>query len=182
MLRLLPIALMLVACDPGDAAIGADGGLADAAIVGQGSEATGDLVINEVAAKPAAGADWLEVFNRSDAAVDLCDFFVTDSLDRLDHYHHLGGAPPPGECVEQLLGPGAYLVVYADDDTPAGPDHAPFKLGLADEAHVVSTRGEAVDSLVFLHARTDEGLSLARVPNGEGLFWVGEPSQGGENP
>ena len=172
---------MLIACDPGDGAVGPDAGVTDAAAEGQGSEATGPLIINEVSAKPASGSDWLEVFNRSDSPIDLCDYFVTDSLDRLDHYHHLGSAPPPAECSELLLGPGEYLVVYADDDVLAGPDHAPFKLGLADEAHVVSTEGAAIDSLVFLHSARDEGLSLARQPNGEGLFWLSEPSPGSAN-
>ncbi len=31
-----------------------------------------------------------------------------------------------------------------------GADHAPFKLGLADEAHVVSSTGLAHDSLLYL--------------------------------
>ncbi len=179
--RHLPLLLLLAACDPGDGGMGADAGVGDAGPVGQGSEARGALVINEVSAKPTSGADWIELLNRSSDAVDLCDFFVTDSLDRLDHYHHLGGAPPPAECTSQLLEPGAYWIVYADDDVQLGPDHAPFKLGLADEAHVVSTRGEAIDSLVFLQAREDEGLTLARLPNGEGLFWVTEPSLGEAN-
>lgn len=181
MFRLGCIALLLAACDPGDEVLGPDAGGLDAAVVGQGSEAVGALVINEVAAKPADGPDWLELFNRSDAPLDLCEFFVTDSLDRLDHYHHLGGAPPPAACTAQVLAPGEYLILFADDDVLAGPNHTPFKLGLADEAHVVSTSGEAVDSLIFLHARDAEGLSLARLPNGEGLFWVSESSQGGAN-
>ena len=179
--RLLPLALMLAACDPGDGALGADAGGLDAGPVGQGSEARGALVINEVAAKPSTGPDWIEIHNRSEQAIDLCGFFVTDSLDRLDHYHHLGGAPPPADCPTQLLDAGAYLVIYADDEVSLGPDHAPFKLGLADEAHIVSTQGEAIDSFVFLHARDDEGLSLARLPNGEGLFWVREPTLGESN-
>ena len=181
MLRLIPLVLLLAACDPGDAGIGADAGATDAGPIGQGSEARGPLVINEVSPKPSAGSDWIELYNRSEQALDLCDFFVTDSLDRLDHYLHLGGAPPPAVCTSQLLEAGAYLVIYADDDVELGLDHAPFKLGLADEAHVVSTEGEAIDSLVFLHASANEGLSLARVPDGEGLFWVSAPTMGDAN-
>ncbi len=66
--------------------------------------------MNEVAAKPANGADWLEIDNRSDEAIDLCDYFVTDSLDRLDHYHPLGG-PCPRSCPPNMLEAGGYLVV-----------------------------------------------------------------------
>ncbi len=181
MYRVLVLAILLAACDPGNSGVGVDAGTLDAAPRGQGSEATAALIINEVAAKPASGSDWLELYNRSDSAVDLCEYFVTDSLSRLDHYLHLGAAPPPALCAPQFLAAGAYLVIYADDDALAGADHAPFKLGLADEAHLVSLRGEAIDSLVFLHARADEGLSLARVPNGEGLFWVSDSSEGRAN-
>ncbi len=181
MYHVLIMVFLVAGCDPGNTGMGVDAGSVDAAM-GQGSEATAALIINEVSAKPSSGADWLELYNRSSEAVNLCNYFVTDSLDRLDHYLHLAAAPPPQQCVPRLLPAGEYLVIYADDDVFAGIDHAPFKLGLADQAHVVSTRGQAIDSLIFLHARNDEGLSLARVPNGEGLFWVSDSSQGEANP
>jgi hypothetical protein len=73
-------------------------------------------------------------------------------------------------------------LIYADDDTSAGDDHAPFKLGAADEAHIITTSGEAVDSLIFLHPAGNDGRTLSRQPNGEGLFWIGDPSPGAENP
>ena len=38
----------------------------DAGDLGQGSETTAALVINEVSPKPASGADWLEIMNTSD--------------------------------------------------------------------------------------------------------------------
>lgn len=150
--------------------------------VSQGSEAQGELVINEVAPRPIDGADWIEIFNRSESALDLCDYFVTDRLDRLDHYLPLGGTAPPDGCEPRMLGPGEYLIVYADDDVDAGIDHAPFKLGVADEAHVVNRDGLAVDSLLFLYRDGDAGGSLARIPNGSGLFYVAAPSAGAANP
>ena len=180
-LSLLAI-LALAACDGGDGGVGPDAGADAAPELGQGSLARGPLVVNELSAKPGPGAaDWLEILNRTDEAIDLCDYFVTGSLDRLDHYHHLAAAPPPALCEPTLLGAGEYKVIFADDDVSAGPDHAPFKLGEADEAHIVSVRGEAVDSLIFLFPSDASGLSLARMPDGEGLFWVGQPSSGSEN-
>ncbi len=176
-------ALALAGCDNQAPGAGPDGGADAAAEVGQGSTARGALVVNEVSAKPGSGlSDWLEIYNRSGDPIDLCNYFVTDSLDRLDHYFHLAGAPPPASCTPKLLDSGAYLVVYADDGLGADPDHAPFRLGLADEAHIVSIEGEAVDSLIFLHPSGASGLSLARQPNGEGLFWISEPSPGADNP
>jgi hypothetical protein len=178
----LMAALVLSACDGTEPTVGPDGGSDAAPEQGQGSLPRAALVVNEVSAKSGSGlADWIEIYNRSDVAIDLCDYFLTDSLDRLDHYYHLGSAPPPAVCAAKMLDSGAYYVVYADDDTAAGEDHAPFRLGLADEAHIVSTAGEAVDSLIFLHPSGATGLSLAREPNGEGLFWLTDPTLGAEN-
>ncbi len=179
-LCLLFVMLAITACASEGGEEHFDAGVEEA--VGQGSFARGDLVINEVMAKPASGPDWIELYNRSDRELDLCDFFVTDSLARLDHYLHLGAAPPPASCVPTPIAAGAYRIVYADDDVTAGPEHAPFKLGTADEVHVVSMSGEALDSLIYLQPKGNSGRSLARIPNGEGLFWLGQPSEGNENP
>jgi hypothetical protein len=181
MMRLLTIAFLIAACD-GAADLGADAGTTETQDVGQGTEARGPLVVNELVASPDNGPDWIEVFNRSDADIDLCDYFLSDSLDRLDHYHHLAGAPPPEACAPTMLAVGGFLVIYADDNTAAGPDHAPFKLGEADEAHIISTRGEAIDSLIYLLPGLSKGTSLARQPSGEGLFWISQPSMGAHNP
>jgi hypothetical protein len=176
---LLAIALTLVVgCGAEEVPTGPD---AAPEIAGQGSVATGMLVVNEVYPR-GAGPDWIELLNRGDEPLDLCGFFVTDSLDRLDHYLPLGGTAPPDACSETLLAPGGYLVVYADGDTAAGPDHAPFKLGMADEAHVVTTQGIPVDSFVYLHPSNASGQSLSRTPNGAGLFYLTEPSPGAANP
>jgi hypothetical protein len=170
-----------VACG-GSGDSGVDAGADAAPPAGQGSEAREVLAVNEVAPRPVDGADWIEIVNRSDQALDLCDYFVTDSLDRLDHYLPLGGALPPDPCEPRLLEPGAYLVVHADDAAVQGMDHAPFRLGLADEAHVVTWTGAPVDSFVYLYPETEEGLTLARVPDASGLFFLAEPTPGAANP
>lgn len=178
MLRLLAsISLCTAGCAPGED-MTPDAG-PDAGPESQGSPPRGDLVINEIAPQPAIGTDWIELHNRSNSAVDLCQFFITDSLDRLDHYTPLGGVLPPEPCEPRWLDAGAYLVIQADE--LAGLDHAAFELGTADEVHVVTTQGIAMDGLVYLHPGTN-GPSLARQPDGEGLFYLAEPSQGEANP
>lgn len=159
----------------GDEEAAPDAAVPDAAPVGQGSEASADLVINEI--DPHGAPDWLEILNRSGDPIDLCDYLVTDALDRLDHYHPLGGALPPDPCEPSLLGAGDYLVVIADD----GAEGAPFELGGGDELHLADWTGRAVDSLLYLHLDED-GRSLARAPDGEGLFFLAEPSRGEANP
>jgi len=172
-------ALALSACDGADAGGGPDAG-PDAAPVGQGSEARGELAINEVAPRTGTGTDWLEIVNRSDHALDLCGYFVTDDLDRLDHYLPLGGVMPPDPCEPRMLDAGSYLVIYADDGEPA-LDHAPFKLGTADAAHILTTTGMPVDNFVYLFPESAAGQSLGRSPDSEGLFFLGEPTPGSAN-
>ena len=157
------------------------GMLACAEPAGQGSAARGEITVNEIAPRTVEGTDWLEIVNRSEQAVDLCGYFVTDDLDRLDHYLPLGGAMPPEPCEARMLDAGAYLVVYADDTAPE-LDHAPFKLGTADAVHVVTVTGLPVDSFVYLFPDAVQGQSLARSPDSEGLFYLAEPTPGAANP
>jgi len=146
----------------------------DAAPVGQGSEAESDLVINELAPQ----GDWVELHNRSSEAIDLCDYFLTDSMDRLDHYLALGGAAPPDDCAPRSMPAGDYLVIATDDGT--GEGHAPFKLALADEVHVAVWTGEVVDGLLYIMTG-DAEQSLAREPDGVGLFYAAEATPGEAN-
>lgn len=182
-MRALAILCALCACgDHIAAGPGVDAGT-DAGLAGQGTPARGALAVNEVAPQ-GEGPDWLELVNRSGEAIDLCDYFVTDQLDRLDHYLALGGAAPPDPCEPRLLSPGGYLVIYADDaDDPdeIGPEHAPFELGAADEAHVVDSAGAAVDSVFYLYPADGGGDTLARAPDAEGLFYLAPPTPGEAN-
>jgi hypothetical protein len=116
--------------------------------VGQGSEASEDLAINELS--PAG--EWVELANRSDAPVDLAGWFATDLLDRLDHYQPLSGTLAPGELVVVEL--------------------VEFGLGPADEVHLVEVDGRPGDGLAYLAIDLSAGESLGRVPSGEGLFFV----------
>ena len=137
-------------------------------VPGQGSPATAGLVINEIAPR-GDGPDWIELVNRSGEPVDLCDYFLSDSLDRLDHYLPLGGAAPPDPCEPDLVPPGVYLIV-----------EPPFGLGIADEVHLIGLDGAPVDSLVYLY-RDSGQRALGRHPDRDGLFYLGEPTPGERN-
>lgn len=156
---------------------------------GQGSEATSDLVINEIAPR-GEGPDWVELYNRSVAPIDLCGVFFTDAVDRLDHYLPLGGALPPDPCTARMIAPGERLIVYADDTpieegTPIDPVHAPFELDVADEVHLVSTEGAVIDGLLYLYPPGPEApadVTLSRDPDGSGVFFPRTPSPSAANP
>jgi len=154
----------------------------------QGSAASSDLVINELAPR-GDGPDWVELKNRSASPIDLCGVFLTDSVDRLDHFLPLGGVMPPAACTPRELAPGAYLMIEADG-TPLvegaiDPAHAPFNLGVADEIHLVSITGVVLDGLLYMYPpgpNAPPTVSIARVPDGEGPFWTRPPTPGSANP
>ena len=167
---LLP--LLLLGCDPGAAAIDAAPAAADAAPVGQGGPPRADLAINEVAPSPASGADWLELSDHGATDADLSGWFVTDDPDRLDHYYQF----PAGTS----LPAGGRLIVWADEGATGDGHHAPFKLSRSDGVYLVKPSGVVADGLLYLLA--DGHLALARVPDGEGLFYPVTPSPGLPNP
>lgn len=151
--------VLLAACGSGPVA-GPDAGAPDAAPIAQGSPPAAELAINELS--PAE--DWVELVNRGDQALDLADFYLSDSPDRLDHY-----LPLTGE-----LAPGARVVIDL-----AG---APFGLGVADEVTVLSSTGLHVDGLAYLYFDAPAGDTLARRPDAEGLFYLAPASPGEVNP
>lgn len=184
---LLPLAL--AACDDPLPAVDAGVDAPIDAPSGQGSEPTSDLVVNEISPR-GGGADWVELHNRGDAPIDLCGFFLTDAADRLDHYLPLGGVLPPDPCPPLLLAPGAYRVIELDGTPlpatgPIDPLRAPFELAAADEIHLVSTEGASIDGVLFLYPRAPAepaDVTLARVPDGDGLFFAAPPTREAANP
>jgi hypothetical protein len=169
------ILLCLAACGDGGGAADAgapDAFMADAGPVPQGSEPRGAVAINEVAPRPEAGEDWIELVNRSTEPVDLSGCFVTDAPDRLDHYYEF----PAGTT----LAPGAYLIVWAGGAPVAGEHHTTFGLSEQEGAFLLDPDGVMLDGLWYL--QLERGPSLARVPDGEGLFYATAPSPGAANP
>ena len=74
--------------------------------------------------------DWIELYNPTDAPVDLAGWCLTDDSDELDQW-----AFPSGGPIDIVLDPGEYLVVFAsgedDDDYPYDDGtyyHTNFKL------------------------------------------------------
>ena len=88
------------------------------------------------------------------------------------HYYEV----PAGTTIEA----GAYLIVWADDAAPGEGHHAPFQLGQADSVFLLGPTGLTIDAFVYLAG--EDGRTLARKPDREGLFFPSEPSQGAANP
>jgi hypothetical protein len=82
------------------------------------------------------------------------------------------------------LAPGAYIIVWADEEGHANPGlHANFKLGKDGETVMLidaDARGNAMlDSVTFGKQRDD--IAFGRLPDGKGAFRVLNPTPGGMN-
>jgi hypothetical protein len=103
-------------------------------------------------------ADWVELYNRGDTAVDLGGYSLTDNP----------ATPRKGVLAAgvSIAAKGA-LVFWADGS--AGTTHLPFKLSKAgEEIALFDPAGKELDHFAWTDAQSD--LSYAREPDGSGAF------------
>ncbi len=138
----------------------------------------GDVVINEFAASntlildPAGEAeDWIELYNTTDAPVDLSGMYLSDDPAAVTMWQFPAGT---------VIGVNEYLIVWADDDDGQEGLHAAFKLSASGEQILLSdTQAVLIDSVTFGAQTAD--LTMARIPNGTGDFVQGTPTFGRHN-
>ena len=122
------------------------------------------LRINEVMPANAASCvdgageadDWLELFNDSDADINLDGVSITDDRTTPDKFA-LDGLTVPA---------GGVLLLWADGTVAQGSDHLPFKLSAAAEEVLLFIGEGQVDEVTWTGAVAD--VSLARLPDGSG--------------
>lgn len=107
-------------------------------------------------------ADYIELYNWSDAAVDLTGYFLSD--DPQD--------PAKWQFPETIIQPDSYLIIWADDDGKQGPYHTNFNLDATGEFvglySPATEKFAVVDSVSF--PQTGADISYGRIPNGLGDF------------
>ena len=144
----------------------------------------GRIVINELMASNATAVqdpqeeydDWIELLNVSQEAVDLSGMYLTDTEDNLKKWTF-----PEGTS----LAPGAYLIVWADEDGGDEPGlHANFRLSSLGETVLLvdaDARGNALlDSVAF--GQMDPDVSFGRDSDGAGtLLVLSDPTPGAGN-
>ena len=142
----------------------------------------GDIVINELMAsntKTAADPnnqfdDWIELYNKSTAAVDISGWFISDDPLKLAKWKLPKNTSMPAN---------SYLIVWADEDSSqntATSLHANFKLSGSGEAVLLSKSDTTlVDNITFGAQKAD--ISFARRPNGTGNFVLLTPTFNANN-
>jgi CotH kinase protein/Lamin Tail Domain/Secretion system C-terminal sorting domain len=140
-----------------------------------------DVVINEIMASNSeesgiadpAGEyeDWIELYNNTNQAVDLKNFYLTDTTGfRLKWTFPFG----------TVIAPNGYLIVWADKDEDQQDIHTNFKLSAQGEELMLSHEdGTIID--VVSYFQQEDNTSYARVPNGTGNLVTQYPTFNGNN-
>ena len=143
------------------------------------TQAAGDLVINELLAsndqtqadQDGDFDDWIELYNNGTETIDLEGYTLSD-----DPAAPFKWAFPAGSSID----PGAYVIVWADDDQEQDGFHTQFKLSADGESVLLSDPdGNEVDRIDFGPQSTD--VAFGRFPNGTGNFQFLPPTFAAEN-
>jgi len=128
------------------------------------------IVINEIMASNTTARadnngdfdDWIELHNTSNNTIDISGWTITDDQFNLTKHVIDNGT---------TILPGAYHILWADEDGSQGADHINFKLSASgEELMLLNPNKEIVDELTWGALPTDE--SYARSPNATGNFIV----------
>ncbi len=128
-----------------------------------------DIAINEfmasndttVADQDGEYDDWIELYNNTSSTISLYGYYLSD-----DSTDYTQWAFP-----DTSIGPGEYLIIWADDDVSQAGLHANFKLSGSGEAiYLIDSTQSIVDMVVYTTQVTD--VSTGRCPNGTGSFAV----------
>lgn len=142
---------------------------------------TNDIVINEFMADNAATIpdpagefeDWIELYNPTSNTINLTGRYLTDKKDNLTKYKF---TQP-----NLSLNPGAYLLIWCDEQGSQQGIHTNFKLSKSGEfiALVDSDGISIIDSITFGQQTTD--ISMGRLPDGANNWIFMTPTPGATN-
>ncbi len=137
------------------------------------------VTVNEIMAINQTGAtdpngqteDWIELFNKTNAAVDISGLYLSDDVTRRSKWKFPANTTIPAN---------GYLIVWTDEDGTQPGLHANFKLAGAGETVILSDIDSAViDQVTYGQQRAD--FAYARRPNGTGNFVVQTPTFSANN-
>ena len=145
---------------------------------------TPELYINEFVASNGSGladasgefADWVEIYNAGNSAVDIGGMYVTDDLSNPTLWQI-----PTTNTTMTTIQSGGFLILFFDKDINEGVLHVDAKLGAGGEAiGLFASDGTAIDSYTFGPQLQD--ISEGRTPDGasDWAFFT-EPSPGAAN-
>ena len=143
------------------------------------------LVINEfmasnsntIANPQGIFADWIEIYNTTDYPINIGGMYITDNLSNLTK-HQI----PTGFASQTTIPAHGFLLLWADNNSQAGPLHLDFALSASGEdiALVASDGVTIIDALTFGSQQPD--ISFGSYPNGsDQRRYFGAPTPGAAN-
>ena len=122
--------------------------------------------------------DWVELYNRTDSAVDLTGMYLSDKVDNPTKWQFPDGTE---------IAANGYLIVWCDEDHDNEDAteglHSNFKLSKSGETILLvdtdANDNMVLDSVVFGQQETD--VAIGRIPNGTGDFQIVHPTPEAEN-
>ena len=107
-------------------------------------------------------ADWFEIYNSTNSAIDLGGLFVTNNLNNPTMY-----MIPKGESSKTTIPAKGYYIIWCDKQTAINPNHVDFKLNAEKgDIAIVQLRGSnihIIDQLSYTDQAED--VSLGRYPS-----------------
>ncbi|MDR0941838.1 MAG: Ig-like domain-containing protein [Bacteroidales bacterium] len=146
-----------------------------------------NIYITEILAKNASTnleetgnyADWFELYNDNDEAVDVGGLYVTRDFSDLNMYQI-----PRGYSEKTTIPAKGYMIMWADKQPAINPNHVDFKLTAEQcQLALVQTRGGVnviIDSVSFGYSGED--ISYGRYPNNNSAFrYLATPTPAAKN-
>ncbi len=146
----------------------------------------GNIVVNEFLASNksygqdefGAYSDWIELYNRSDHAIDIGGYYVTDNLTKPTKYRI-----PTGVSSKTTIASKGFLLIRCDSDSTGakGPLHTNFSLSAGGEQiGLYDSDGSPIEELTFGPQTAD--ISYGRTTDG-GNTWafLNPPTPGTSN-
>ena len=114
--------------------------------------------------------DWIELYNNTDADIDLSNAFLSDNSDNPEKWQF-----PVGTTIRA----NDYLIIWADKDEDQDGLHADFKLNRDGDFIMLTEGTDVIDSLTF--GFQENNLTYSRIPNGTGDYLIKDPTFGYNN-
>lgn len=137
---------------------------------------TPQIMINEFMAKntsivcpDSAGgtystADWIEIYNPTDASIDIAGYYISDSIPDKQKFQIASGNPS-----KTTIPSKGRLIIWCDDLSNLGILHTNFKLSSSGEQiGLFKSDGTVCDTITFTQQTSD--ISYGRLPDG-GTTW-----------
>jgi hypothetical protein len=120
--------------------------------------------------------DWIEIYNSTDAPLDIGGLYITDNLNDLTKYRI--PVTDPGQTTIPAYG---YLILWADDQEEQGVLHLGFNLSrTGEEIGLVKYNGtDIIDSVTY--GEQPSNSSSSRYPDGNDIWIFAPPTPGRTN-